>query len=105
MALNNAALRAEFAKKIVADSADEYDGDVLTPFDRDIVGASSVQLRIPLKDPVALRTHLALIEETARALRLRLEQSAKDRSHLFTARGVIRQLNKRINAYRVGDRD
>lgn len=79
--------------------------DVLGEFDRKIVGAASVTIKLPLRDPVEVRRHLEMIEEACRVLRLQLEQHAKDRTHLFTVRGVMRLLHQRINAYRTPRRD
>lgn len=97
--LGNPIERAAFAKDLVAKS-DTAPGDTLSEFDRAIVGSDSVIIRIPLRDPMEVRRHLSMIEETARQLRLRLERNATDRSHLFMVRGVIRALHKKLNAYR-----
>lgn len=107
--LNDPLARRDAAKQIAMDSLPKHEDrdprDVLTDFDRDIVGAKSVTLRLPLRDPVEVRRHLALIEETARALRLRMQERGTDRSHLFTARGVMRQLHQKLNAYRTPRKD
>lgn len=79
--------------------------DVLNAFDRSIVGENSVRLTLPLRDPVECRRHLALIEETAHRLRLLLEERRPDRSLLFMVRGELRQLNRKLNAYRTTRRD
>jgi hypothetical protein len=79
--------------------------DVLTAFDRSIVGSDSVRLNLPLRDPVECRRHLALIEDTVHRLRLLLEERRPDRSLLFMVRGELRQLNRKLNAYRTTRRD
>jgi hypothetical protein len=108
--LDNPIARSQWARKLVDDTApkkDELDDarDVLTPFDRDIVGAASVTIKLPLRDPTEVRRHLALIEETARALRLRLEKRDTDRGHLFMVRGAFRSLHQKLNAYRTPRKD
>lgn len=80
-------------------------GDVLSAFDRDIVGTDSVRLNLPLRDPVECRRHLALLEDTVHRLRMLLEERKPDRSLLFMVRGELRQLNKKLNAYRTSRRD
>jgi hypothetical protein len=77
--------------------------DVLGDWERDLAsgGAKSVDVRIPLKDPMMLRRHLAMIEETCHQIRVRMERGgSKDRSDLIMARGVLRLLHKKLNAYR-----
>ena len=106
--LNDPAARARWAKELVDASRprEEHDPrDVLCEFDRSIVGTKAVALKFPLRDPQELRRHLALAEETFRALRLQLEGRRTDRSHLFMGRGVLRDLNQKINAYRMPAKD
>ena len=79
--------------------------DVLSEFDRNIVGGDSVRLSLPLRDPVECRRHLALIEDAAHRLRMLLEERRPDRSLLFMVRGELRQLNRKLNAYRIVRRD
>lgn len=74
--------------------------DVLSEFDRNIVGAMSVVIKVPLRDPVEVRRHLAILEDGLHQLRFVLEGRNPDRSLLWAVRGGIRQLNKKINAYR-----
>ena len=90
-------------KQIAAESLGS--GDVLSEFDRNIVGGESVRLNLPLRDPVECRRHLALLEDTAHRLRMLLEERRPDRSLLFMVRGELRSLNKKLNAYRVTRRD
>lgn len=102
--LNDPVWRAKAAKENVEASRprdEEHDPrDVLSEFDRDIVGAKSVNIRLPLRDPQECRVHLGMLEETCRALRLNLEGKRTDRTHLFMVRGVLRELNQKLNAYR-----
>lgn len=102
--LDDPVARQVFARNLVDSSKpknpDADPRDVLTPFSRDLVGVKNVMLNIPLRDPVEVRRYLALLEETCRELRLRLVQHGTDQSHLFMVRGVMRQLNKKMNAYR-----
>ena len=94
---------AAIGKQIAEESRGS--GDVLSAFDRDIVGTDSVRLNLPLRDPVECRRHLALLEDTVHRLRLLLEERKPDRSLLFMVRGELRQLNKKLNAYRTSRRD
>ena len=105
--LDDPEARREFAREIARASQPKGDDarDVLAPFDRDIVGHKSVMIKLPLLDPVEVRRHLEIIEETCRALRLRMQQHGTDRSHLFVARGVMRLLTQRLNAYRTPRKD
>ena len=102
---NNTVQRALWAKKIVEDSAGSSDRDprdVLTAWDREfMLGYNSVQLRIPLRDPVELRRHLELVEAAVRELRYTLGlRIQSDRVDLMTAQGVFRSLTKKLNAMR-----
>lgn len=74
--------------------------DTLGQFDRAIVGAKNVRLNLPLRDPVEVKRHLSMIEDTVHRLRLLLEERKPDRSLLFMVRGELRQLNQKLNAYR-----
>lgn len=94
---------ASLGKQIAAESLGS--GDVLSPFDRDVIGADAVRLNLPLRDPVECRRHLALLEDTAHRLRMLLEERKPDRSLLFMVRGELRQLNRKLNAYRTSRRD
>ena len=94
----------DIGRRIVAESlrgqAGDDPRDVLTEWERDLVGPTSIDLRIPLRDPMMLRRHLALAEETFRAIRLRMERRGMDRSDLLMARLALRILHKKLNAYR-----
>jgi len=79
---------------------DDDPRDVLTGFDRKVMGASSVTIKLPLRDPVEVRRHIAMMEEACRVLRLQLERTMPDRTHLFAVRGMMRLLNQRMNAFR-----
>lgn len=102
---DGAIARAMFAKQLVADSAglDERDPrDVLSSWDRDsFFGGKTVQLRIPLRDPVEVRRHLAIAEAAIHELRCKLDaQRNTDRQDLLMVVGVVRALNQKLNAYR-----
>lgn len=99
--LDNPIERRLQAKKIVDDSGGEDPTDVLTPWERELVGPRSVDIRFPLLDPVMVRRHLAMMEETCHELRRRMEGRRQlDRTHLHMVRGALRQLHLKMNAYR-----
>ena len=103
--LDNPAERAAWAKKLAKESAPKGERDArdtLSGWDRDMFfGGKAVQLRIPLLDPVMVRTHLAMVEAAVRDLRLHLEQVKEtDRSALLTVHGAVRTLNQKLNAYK-----
>ena len=104
--LDSIAARAAFARKLVEDSlgpAGKDPRDVLQPWDREnFLGADSVQLRIPLRDPVEVRQHLRLVEAAVRAVLVSLDpMTMGDRSALLLVQTAIKGLSKKINAYRV----
>jgi hypothetical protein len=108
--LDNPVARQQFARELAKSSmgGGDEDGpaaDMLSAFDRSIVGGNSVIIKLPLRDPVEVRRYLGLIEETCRELRLRMEQRSTDRSHLFMVRGVLRVLHKKLNAYKTPRRE
>ena len=99
---------ATLGKQIAEESRGRPDmdpRDVLSPFDRDVIGTDAVRLNLPLRDPVECRRHLALLEDTVHRLRMLLEERKPDRSLLFMVRGEMRQLNRKLNAYRTSRRD
>lgn len=108
--LNDPIARARLAAENVRDSApkklkktdqdaDPY--DVMSPWSRESrVMAKNARVNFPLRDVVELRRHLAMAEETIHELRLQLVQRDAHQSLLILARGTLRQLNQRINAYR-----
>lgn len=77
---------------------------------RDVLGAweretffqwDSVQLRVPLRDPVELRRHLEIMSDVIHDLLYKLEKSPQgDRMDLLTAHSVLKTLNQKLNAYR-----
>jgi hypothetical protein len=104
-----AAARAAWAKQLVADSApvsSRDPRDLMSNWERDTyLGFNAVQLRIPLRDPLEARHHLALVEQAFRELRLRLEQApAGDRSDLLTIQATVRTLTKKLNAVKTPTR-
>jgi hypothetical protein len=94
----------DLARTVMKDNVDDA-RDVLSAFDRTIVGGNSVVVKLPLRDPVEVKRHLAIIEETCRELRLRMEHKSTDRGHLFMVRGVMRLLHQKLNAYRTPRRE
>lgn len=98
-----AAQRALWAKRLVQDSADDQDPrDVLNSWERQTFFAfDSVQLRIPLLDPVQARRHLNCILGALQELVYKLEQTPEgDRLDLLTIQNVVKGVNQKINAYR-----
>lgn len=88
----------EAGRRIAAESLLE---DPLTPYDRAIVGATSVQVRIPLRDPVQTRQALKMLVKTAEECILHIDRGGlKDRSVLFDIRGRIHLVSQKINCYR-----
>ena len=108
--LDDPVARQRFAAEIVRDSkpkklkkadqdADPF--DVMAPWSRENrVMAKNARVNFPLRDVIELRRHLAMAEETIHELRLQLVQRRSHESQLILARGTLRQLNQRINAYR-----
>ena len=85
-------------RKIAAES---MNADRLHAFDRDIVGGDSVQLRIPLLDPVALKQHLQMLAVTLSDCLVLCDQAKRgERGILLDVRGRLRNTNQKINAYR-----
>lgn len=96
--------RAAFGKKLAHDNLlnKQNPNDVLPAWTRDnFFGAAAVQMRLPLRDPVEVRRHLAIVEQSIHDLRVHLDQvNVNDRSALLTVHGSIRTLNQRLNAYK-----
>ena len=98
-----AATRAAIAKKIVQESKGNNDKDprdVLSDFNRNILGASSATLRIPLRDPVELDRHLDMIIGNLQTMRAAMQRMGNNRSALFLARSTVHALNQKINEYK-----
>jgi hypothetical protein len=75
--------------------------DVLSGWERDSAfGAKSVQLRIPLRDPVEVRNHLKLLAKAVDDLRFKLDRTRGDQLDLKMVEGQFKALNHHINAYR-----
>ena len=86
------------ARKIARESLHE---DRLGTFDRDIAGPPSIQIRIPLLDPVALKNHLQMLAVTVSDCLVLCDQTKRgDRGILIDVRGRLRLVNQRVNAYR-----
>jgi len=100
--LNDPVARAIAAKKITEESKllDAEDGDTISRFDRDIVGAKRVDIRLPLNDAQLVMRHLGMIENTIHDLRLAAAKLDRDRSRLFLIRGTLRALSGKLNGKR-----
>lgn len=96
------AQRAAWAKELVQERIDGRDPrQTLNNWERDTFFAfDSVQLRIPLRDPVEVRQHVDFILGAFQQLALRLEQLPEgDRTDLLTVQSVVKALNQKLNAY------
>lgn len=98
--LNDPVQRAIAAKRISEKSKGIDSDDTLSDFDRGIVGAARVDIRLPLKDAQLVMRHLAMIEDTVHDLRAAASKLNKDRSRLFLIRGTLKELNGKLNAKR-----
>lgn len=84
------------AKRVPAAAPTE---DCLAAIDRDIVGRSRAQLRIPLLDPVQVKRDLTLARASFdNALKILGNPDAKDRSVLIAIRSLLEGTNRTINA-------
>ena len=96
------AARAAWAKKLVQDTDDGRDPrDVLSGWERENFFAwDSVQLRLPLRDPVEARRYIDLILGTFQELSFKLERTPEgDRMDLLTIHSVVKALNQKLNDY------
>lgn len=86
-------------RQAARDSADK-DG-ILTDFDRLILGNERVQVRIPLRDTKMLAKHLDILSAAVDRSRAVLSYGVRDeRGALLMVRGLLRDANKKINAYK-----
>lgn len=96
--------RDAFVKDLARDNRlnKENPNDVLPSWDRDnFFGGKSVQLRIPLGDPVTARRHIDLVYQAMHDLRVHMDQlKVTDRSALLYVHGAFRTLNQRLNSYK-----
>lgn len=73
--------------------------DILSPFDRHLVGDARVQYRLPLLDPVQVKRDLMLLRSAVDQALTHLDQpERKDRSILLAVRGLIKRANDTANA-------
>ena len=100
--LNDPIARAIAAKRITEDSKllDGEDSDTISRFDREIVGAKRVDIRLPLNDATLVMRHLEMVENTVHNLRLAAAKLGKDRSRLFLIRGTLKELSGKLNSKR-----
>lgn len=95
-----AEMKAEGVFKPLRGGVKENPRDVLSGFDRDIVGGP-VRFTIQLNDPVELRSHLVLLRAVAERLIIEIDRSGKkDRTVLLTAKASLRMLNQKLNAFK-----
>lgn len=74
--------------------------DHLTPFDRDLIGPN-VRIDVKLQDTASLRSNLAVLRAAIeRAEAILSYKTLDERAALMATRGLLRQANKKINAYR-----
>lgn len=72
--------------------------DCLPEYDRDIVGRTRAQIRIPLLDPVQVKEHLAMVRAACdNAIKI-VGAPGTDRSALLAVRSLLEGTNKVINA-------
>lgn len=89
----------EAVRQSARDSADK-DG-ILSNFDLLILGNERVQVRIPLRDTKMLAKHLDLLAAAIDRSRAILSYGVRDeRGALLMVRGLLREANQKINAYR-----
>ena len=86
------------ARQIAAESALE---DPLSEFARSLVAGSSVQIRLPLRDPGQTKTHLEmLIRAATEAIMVIDRADRRDHNTLYYVRTRLRLANQKINSYR-----
>lgn len=89
----------EAVRKSARESAD-HDG-VLTSFDHMLIGNERVQVRVPLRDTKMLAKHLELLSAAVDRSRAILSYAVRDeRGTLLAVRALLREANRKINAYK-----
>ena len=98
-AVRAASVRAA-AAKIAAESGLDDPMSIKSTMDRDIIGGSSVQVRLPLRDPAQVKHHLQLLIVVATECVALIDRNAmRDRSVLMDVRTRLRWAGKKINCY------
>lgn len=92
-------INMEAIRQMASDSADK-DG-VLTDFDKDLIGYSKVRIDLPLRDTRMMAKHLDVLAAAIDRSRVILSYAQKDeRGSILAVRGLLREANKKVNAYR-----
>lgn len=77
------------------------DKDHLSEFDRSIIGYGKVRIDLPLRDTQMMKKHLELLAAAVDRCRVILSYSQKDeRGTILAVRGILREVNQKVNAYR-----
>jgi hypothetical protein len=77
------------------------DRDHLSRFDRDLIGRPSARLDVKLQDTASLRNNLAVLRAAIERCEAILSYKTLDeRASLMAVRGLLREANQKINAYR-----
>lgn len=77
------------------------DKDGLSQYDQDIIGYSKVRIDLPLRDTQMMKKHLEVLAAAIDRSRVILSYAQKDeRGTILAVRGLLREANKKVNAYR-----
>ena len=88
-------------RKMARETADDKRDGVLTDFDKMILGRPSVRVNVPLRDTVKLAKHLEVLAAAVERARAVVSYRQKDeRATLLAVRGLLRDANQKMNAYR-----
>ncbi len=99
--MNNALTEGqlEAIRKMARESGDK-DG-VLSNFDKDLIGYSKVRIDLPLRDTRMMSKHLEVLAAAIDRCRVILSYQQKDeRGSILAVKGLLREANKKVNAYR-----
>ena len=95
---------SQMARAVIAE--DKRGGDSLASFDRSIVGDAAIRILIPLQNTAATAKHLEILAAAVERARAMLSYRIRDERALLSAvRSILREANKRVNAYRRIRRD
>lgn len=85
----------QMARDVMADK------DGMAEIDRDLIGYSKVRIDLPLRDTRMMAKHLELLAAAIDRARVILSYQQKDeRGSILAVRGLLREANKKVNAYR-----
>lgn len=94
MSIDMQAIR-EMARDVMTDR------DGLAQIDRDIIGNGKVRIDLPLRDTQMMAKHLEVLAAAIDRCRMILSYKTKDeRGSILAVRGLLREANKKVNAYR-----